>query len=58
LVTNQSKTADLFDNIHNFLQNPIKARAASELKRHNKDSIKELEDKIKQINDKLGLKQV
>lgn len=58
MVNNQSKTADLFDNIHNFLQNPIKARAASELKKHSKDSIKELEDKIKQINDKLGLKKV
>ena len=58
MTNNQSKTADLFDNIHNFLQNPIKARAASELKKHSKDNIKELEDKIKQINDKLGLKQV
>ena len=58
MINNQSKTADLFDNIHNFLQNPIKARAASELKKHSKDSIKELEDKIKQINDKLGLKKV
>lgn len=50
------KTADLFDNIHNFLENPYKIRAASEARKPSKENIKDLEEKIRQINEKLGVK--
>lgn len=50
-----SKTANLFDNIHNLLENPHKIRAASEMKKMSKVSIQSLEDKIKVINEKLGV---
>ena len=39
-VTHGVKIAQLFDNIHNFLQNPFKARAASESRKPNADNIK------------------
>lgn len=57
LVPSQAKTADLFDNIHHFLENPHKGRIASEARKASKDNIKELADKIKQINEKLGVKE-
>ena len=40
----------MFDNIHNLLLNPQKARAASEAKKGASKSIKMLEEKIKSIN--------
>ena len=57
LTTEDSKSANLFDNIHNLLLNPQKSRATSEVKKGTQNNnIKLLEDKIKCINDKLGLK--
>lgn len=56
-IPNQAKTADLFDNIHHFLENPHKGRITSEARKDSKDNIKELTEKIKQINEKLGVKE-
>jgi hypothetical protein len=40
VVPAQAKTADLFDNIHHFLENPHKGRVASEARRDSKDNIR------------------
>lgn len=51
------KSENLFDNIQNFLENPSRGQYQTAMDCHKKSgmTLSELEDKLKQINEKLGI---